>query len=94
MLEGSIHPDFARVANTLRKILPSNAPGGGAVCVYHHGEKVVDIWGGKRDTAGRPWEEDTLSVSFSTTKGVASTLLHIFATTLLTATTLFTLLIV
>ena len=79
MLEGSIHPDFARVANTLRKILPSNAPGGGAVCVYHHGEKVVDIWGGKRDTAGRPWEEDTLSVSFSTTKGVASTLLHIFA---------------
>jgi CubicO group peptidase (beta-lactamase class C family) len=40
---------------------------------------VVDIWGGTRDAAGNPWQEDTLSISFSTTKGVASTLLHIYA---------------
>ena len=79
MLHGSLHPDFAAVGVSLARILPRRGPGGAAVCVYHRGEKVVDIWGGTRDAAGNPWQEDTLSVSFSTTKGVASTLLHVFA---------------
>ena len=79
MLHGSLHPDFAPVGVSLSRILPRRGPGGASVCVYHRGEKVVDIWGGTRDAAGNPWQEDTLSVSFSTTKGVASTLLHIFA---------------
>ena len=50
--------------------------GGAALCVYHRGEKVVDIWGGTRDDDGHPWQADTMSVSFSTTKGVTSTALH------------------
>ncbi|MDG2305684.1 MAG: serine hydrolase [Candidatus Binatia bacterium] len=79
MLQGTIHPDFSDVATTMRRILPSKGPGGAAVCVYHKGEKVVDVWGGTRDKEGSPWEEDTISISFSTTKGVASTLLHIYA---------------
>ncbi len=79
MLHGSIHPAFARVAAVFRRILPRKGPGGAAVCVYHKGEKVVDVWGGTRNDAGSPWQEDTLSLSFSTTKGVASTLLHIHA---------------
>lgn len=79
MLQGTIHPDFWGVARSLQRILPKKGPGGAAVCVYHRGEKVVDAWGGTRDDRGTPWEEDTLSVSFSTTKGVASTLLHIYA---------------
>jgi len=79
MLHGNVHPDFTDVTRVLRRILPKRrGQGGAAVCVYHKGEKVVDVWGGTRDTAGRPWEEDTLSVSFSTTKGVASTLLHLY----------------
>lgn len=77
MLKGLVHPDFADVARTLRKLIPSHAPGGAAICVYHRGEKVVDAWGGTQDAAGRPWAEDTLALSFSTTKGVASTLLHV-----------------
>jgi len=79
MLQGSIHPDFAGVAVSLSRILPRREPGGAAVCVYHRGEKVVDIWGGTRNTQGEPWEADTLAVCFSTTKGVASTLLHVLA---------------
>ena len=54
-------------------------PGGAAVCVYHRGEVVVDCWGGTRDAAGSPWQPDTIALSFSTTKGVASTLLHVLA---------------
>lgn len=53
--------------------------GGAAVCVYHRGRKVVDAWAGARDPEGRPWESDTISMSFSTTKGVMATLVHILA---------------
>jgi CubicO group peptidase (beta-lactamase class C family) len=77
MLQGHYHPDFARVARTLERLIPRSGKGGAAVCVYHRGEKVVDIWGGSRDEQGTPWAEDTVSLSYSTSKGVASTLLHI-----------------
>jgi CubicO group peptidase (beta-lactamase class C family) len=79
MLEGYIHPDFWRTAQTFEKIMPRKGNGGAALCVYHRGEKVVDIWGGTRDDDGNPWLGDTLALSYSTTKGVASTLIHILA---------------
>lgn len=53
--------------------------GGAAVCVYHRGERVVDAWAGVRDAKGSPWRGDTMSLSFSTTKGVTSTALHLLA---------------
>jgi CubicO group peptidase (beta-lactamase class C family) len=76
-MDGYIHPDFLMVETTLRDQL-RNYPGGAAVCVYHRGKKVVDLWGGYREE-GALWQRDTMAPSFSTTKGVASTLLHIFA---------------
>ncbi|MBW2286874.1 MAG: beta-lactamase family protein [Deltaproteobacteria bacterium] len=79
MLKGHIHPDFWGVAQTFSSIVERANGGGAAVCVYHQGERVVDLWGGFRDEAGHPWESDTLALSYSTTKGVASTLLHILA---------------
>ncbi len=46
---------------------------GGACCVYHRGEKVVDLWGGVRNKAtGEPWEEGTMVIVYSTTKGLAA----------------------
>ena len=46
---------------------------GGACCVYHRGEKVVDLWGGVRNkTTGEPWDEDTMVVVWSATKGLAA----------------------
>jgi CubicO group peptidase (beta-lactamase class C family) len=77
-IDGRLHPDFVAVADTLRDQVHSY-PGGAAVCVYHRGECVVDLWGGVMDRAGTPWRRDTMAPSFSTTKGVASTLLHIMA---------------
>ena len=47
------------------------------MCVYHRGRCVADLWGGVRDRRGRPWLGDTMAPSFSTTKGVAATLVHI-----------------
>src|SRR5215207_9042605 len=46
---------------------------GAACCVYHRGEKVVDLWGGVRNKAtGEPWEEDTMALVYSATKGLAA----------------------
>ncbi|MFZ5724057.1 MAG: serine hydrolase domain-containing protein [Pseudomonadota bacterium] len=79
MLTGHVHRDFLGVADTFLKQLPQEAPGGAALCIYHRGEPVVDIWSGTRDRDGTPWTGDTLSLSFSTTKGIVATLLHILA---------------
>jgi CubicO group peptidase (beta-lactamase class C family) len=79
MVDGVVHPDFRNVAEVFQQQLPRQRPGGGALCIYYRGECVVDMWGGTRDRAGTPWTADTLSLSFSTTKGVVATLLHILA---------------
>jgi CubicO group peptidase (beta-lactamase class C family) len=77
MLEGNVRPDYADVAASLIRQIPKDQAAGAAVCVYHRGVSVVDIWGGIKDSAGNPWREDTTAPSFSTTKGVLSTLVHI-----------------
>jgi len=74
-MDGTLHPDFIPVAEALRRQLESY-PGGAAVCVYHRGECVLDLWGGVKNRKGTPWAQDTMAPSFSTTKGVASTLVH------------------
>ena len=77
MLQGNVHPDYADVAAALIRQIPQDRPAGSAVCVYHRGRSVVDIWGGIRNAAGDRWCADTTAPSFSTTKGVVSTLVHI-----------------
>lgn len=77
-LDGLIHPDFADVEASLRDIL-RNYNGGAAVSVFHRGECVVDLWGGYKNEAGDLWRRNTMAPSFSTTKGVAATLFHIYA---------------
>ncbi len=53
---------------------------GSQVCAYYHGEKIVDTCGGQMGPQDpRPVAADTLFSSFSTTKGVAATALHILA---------------
>ena len=53
---------------------------GTQVCAYLGGEKIVDTWAGQMGPNDpRPVGPDTLFSSFSTTKGVAATALHILA---------------
>lgn len=71
-------PAYTAVAALARKQL--DAAGGGGLCIYQGGRPVLDIWTGYRDPATQaPWERDTLSMSWSTTKGVASTSIHLLA---------------
>lgn len=77
-VDGFCHPDFEAVADTFGGQLRRTS-GGASLCVYHHGEVVVDLWGGVRDSDGSPWSADTLAMCFSTTKGVTSTAVHVCA---------------
>ena len=78
MIQGYCEPEFGGVADLLRRQVRRSGRGS-AVCVYHRGRKVVDLWAGSRDEQGRPWRADTLAMSFSTTKGVVATALHVLA---------------
>jgi CubicO group peptidase (beta-lactamase class C family) len=51
---------------------------GAACCAYHHGQKVVDLWGGVRNKrTGEPWDQDTMVIVYSATKGLAAMTLAI-----------------
>jgi CubicO group peptidase (beta-lactamase class C family) len=51
---------------------------GAAFCAYYRGERVVDLWGGKRNNStGEPWGKDTMVMVFSATKGIAGLVLAI-----------------
>jgi CubicO group peptidase (beta-lactamase class C family) len=75
VIQGYCEPEFSGVARLLRRQVGRG--GGAAVCIYHRGRKVVDLWAGSRDEERRPWRADTLAMSFSTTKGLVATALHV-----------------
>jgi CubicO group peptidase (beta-lactamase class C family) len=78
VIQGYCEPDFSGVADVLRRQVRRSGRGA-AVCVYHRGRKVVDLWAGVRNAEGHAWQADTLAMSFSTTKGVVATALHVLA---------------
>ena len=68
---------FAKLIQRFANMFTRPSNGGGALAVYWRGHPVVDVWTGYADSQGqRPWERDTAAMSFSTTKGVVSTVVH------------------
>jgi CubicO group peptidase (beta-lactamase class C family) len=77
MIQGSADRRFRPLVQRFARIYRRPSQGGGALAVYWRGEPVVDVWAGYADAAGqRPWQRDTAAMSFSTTKGIASTVVH------------------
>jgi CubicO group peptidase (beta-lactamase class C family) len=73
-VRGHAEQEFGPVAELFAKLVP---PGGGALVVRQGGRTVLDLCTGWADRAQtRPWSPETLALSFSTTKGVASTVVH------------------
>lgn len=72
-IHGSVSPAFERVREAFIENFSHRGELGGACCIYQHGEKVVDLWGGVRDRiGGEPWQEDMMTIVHSTTKGLAA----------------------
>ncbi|WP_228254778.1 serine hydrolase domain-containing protein [Aquirhabdus parva] len=76
VVNGSCTPEFEPLMQALRQVIPLNRKGGVALAVYFRGELVADLWMGLQQGATL-WQEDTLSLSYSTGKGVLATLVHI-----------------
>ncbi|MEU4345485.1 serine hydrolase domain-containing protein [Nocardia sp. NPDC023852] len=66
---------FARLVAEFDRLFRQPSDGGGALAVYLHGELAVDVWAGFAHPE-TPWQRDTVAMAFSTSKGVASTLVH------------------
>lgn len=72
-IEGEVSPGFEPVRDAFARNFAERGESGGACCVYRNGEKIVDLWGGKRDRAtGAPWRADTMVLVYSATKGMAA----------------------
>jgi CubicO group peptidase (beta-lactamase class C family) len=77
-VEGHVNRRFEAVREAFAENFSRRGELGGACCAYHHGEKVVDLWGGIRNKeTGEPWEKDTMVVVHSATKGLAAMTLAI-----------------
>ena len=70
-ITGDYAPGFKVLKTAFETNFKEHGEIGASLCIYQHGEKVVDLWGGHADTARtRPWEKDTLVNVWSTTKGM------------------------
>ncbi|KAK3611826.1 hypothetical protein CHS0354_040498 [Potamilus streckersoni] len=73
IVEGFFQPEFIQVAETFRSNLESGKENGGAFSVYYKGKVLVDMWAGYADIeAARRWRNNTISLIFSSTKGLAA----------------------
>lgn len=79
-IHGFVAQGFEAVREKFIENFEKRSELGASLCVYKNGEKVIDIWGGFSDLKRqKPWEEDTMTIVFSTTKGMSSlalSLLH------------------
>jgi CubicO group peptidase (beta-lactamase class C family) len=77
-IHGFVSPGYEAVREAFTENFACRREVGAACCVYHKGEKVVDLWGGVRNKAtGEPWEENTMALVYSATKGMAAMTLAI-----------------
>jgi CubicO group peptidase (beta-lactamase class C family) len=77
-IQGHVSPGFEAVREAFAENFGRRRELGGACCAFHGGKTVVDLWGGIRNKqTGEPWEEDTMVIIYSATKGLAAMTLAI-----------------
>ena len=70
---GQVAPGFEEVREEFKRNFTERGEIGAAVAAYWHGEKVVDLWGGRRTPDDDAlWQEDTLVCVMSSTKGLSA----------------------
>ena len=74
VIHGQTAPGFERAKAAFEANFKQRGELGASFCVMLDGEPVVNLWAGLADKAQKtPWQEDTLAVMFSATKGLAAT---------------------
>jgi len=54
----------------------SSDEGGGQLCVYRYGQKVVDLWAGRDKVNERPYGQETITVIMSCSKAATASVVH------------------
>lgn len=72
-IHGYVRSGYEPVSEAFADNFRKRGEVGAACCVFHEGEKVVDLWGGVRNkVTAESWEEDTMALIYSATKGLAA----------------------
>lgn len=70
---GEVAPGFESVREVFKENYIHRGEVGAAYAVFQRGRKLVDLWGGLRDRdRGLPWEENTMALVASSTKGITA----------------------
>jgi CubicO group peptidase (beta-lactamase class C family) len=78
MVDGWVTTEFEPVLDEFTRNFDERGEVGAAVCAYVDGHPVVDLWGGVADLrTGAPWQEDTIVLVYSSTKGVTSVCINL-----------------
>ena len=79
-VQGTCDPKFQEVRQEFERNFQERGEVGASVCVTVQGQTVVDLWGGQANAGSNtPWQEDTVSVVFSSTKGATALCAHMLA---------------
>jgi CubicO group peptidase (beta-lactamase class C family) len=79
-IQGQVEHGYEGVREAFAANFSLHGDVGAAFCLYVKGRKVVDIWGGVADVkTGRKWDQDTLTLVYSTSKGASAICTHLLA---------------
>jgi CubicO group peptidase (beta-lactamase class C family) len=80
VIAGHVEPGFEGVRDAFAYNFEAGRETGAAFCMHVGGRPVVDIQGGAFDRTGdRPYDQDTLQLVFSTTKGATAACANLLA---------------
>ena len=72
-INGRVEPGFEPVREAFAENFSKRGEVGAAFAAVLDGHPVVDLWGGVADRgSGRPWQQDTMQLIFSGTKGLTT----------------------
>lgn len=77
-VDGLVEPGFEGVREAFVRNFTEHHEVGAGFSLHVEGRKVVDLWGGSTDDSGaHPYDENTLQLVFSTTKGATATCVNL-----------------
>ena len=72
LVTGFVADGFERVRDAFAGNIDERGDVGASFALWHRGRPVVDIAGGARSPGGEPYDDQTLQLVFSTTKGATA----------------------
>ena len=76
---GYVEPGFEGVRDAFADNFVEHGEVGASYAFYVEGTQVVDLWGGTRTDTDAPYDDDTLQIVFSSTKGATALCAHLLA---------------